>query len=95
MDPATGIYESALDGNGTTEIMGPEIEFWEPLTLACFSPLAQTMQCSTLPDWHQYRMQGVGIPNVNRLVINAQLGQNFAGNCCLALSRGLRANAGW
>ena len=95
MDPATGIYESVLDGNGTTEIVGPEIEFWEPLTLACFSSLAQTMQCSTLPDWHPYRMQGVGIPNVNRLVINAQLGQNFAGNCCLALSRGLRANAGW
>ncbi len=91
---ADGQFQSHGGGQDNSAL-SPWIEFWEPLCLACFSPLAQTMECKTLPDWHPWRMQGVGIPNCNRLVINAQLGQNFAGNMCLAVSRGAHNTASW
>ncbi len=48
-----------------------EVEFWEPLNLGCFSCIPQVMNTATLPSWHPYAMSGVGIPNVNRIVINA------------------------
>ena len=92
----TAAGEFHVRGGGlAASALSPWIEFWEPLCLGCFSPLAQTMECKTLPDWHPWRMQGVGIPNVNRLVINAQLGQNFAGNMCLAVARGAHHANSW
>ena len=88
-------YESDVGGAVGNAVLSPVFEFWEPLNLACFSCIPQVMEAASLPAWHPYRMSGVGIPNVNRLVINAQMGPNFAGCMCLAVSRGLRANGGW
>ena len=88
-------YESDLGDGREDSVLSPIIAFWEPLNLGCFSCIPQVMNTSDLPEWHPYKMSGVGIPNVNRIVINAQLGPNFAGNMCCAVSRGLRANGGW
>ncbi len=91
-----GCFLSALGAAGAASTSdSPWIEFWEPLSLACFSCLPQTMECKTLPDWHPYRMASPGLPCVSKLTINAQLGQNFAGNMCLAVSRGVGATGEW
>ncbi len=71
------------------------MEFWEPINLAMFSCIPQVMEAGSLPAWHPYRQSGVGIPNVNKLILNAQLGPNFAGNMCLAVSRGMRVAGAW
>ena len=70
----TGVFESALGGGVNDFVETGWIEFWEPLCLGPFGPLAQCMEAKTLPNWHPYRMSGVGLPNVNKIVINAQLG---------------------